>query len=106
MLITFSCKAYANVTLFGDVGQQLLKIMGYKAASSGAISADAVPAVLERLQKAMTYEKERVPSKTAQGNKDADFSDETISLAKRALPLIELLKAAAEDQCNVWWEAK
>lgn len=106
MLITFSCQAYANVTFFGEVGQQLLKVMGYNKAASGAIPADSVPAVLERLNQELIKEKVTTSTTGSQTNADTAFSDESISLAKRALPLIELLKAAATDKCNVWWETK
>lgn len=104
MLVTFSCQAYANVTFFGDVGHQMLKLMGYPASASGAIPAESVPAVLERLSKASA--KEPATANSGKTNGDTDFSDESISMAKRALPLIELLKAAAEEKCNVWWETK
>jgi hypothetical protein len=102
MLITFSCEAYSNVTLFGDVGLQILKMMGYDGKPSGIISADAVPTVLKRLEKAAAPLKEVSTSNHA----DTSFSDEPVSLANRALPVIELLKAAAQDKCNVWWESR
>jgi len=102
MLVTFSCQAYANVTFFGDVGQALLKMMGYSPSASGSIPADAVPTVLEHLKSKVATTKES--SATAQQNSDTDFNDESISLATRALPLLELLKVAAEEKCNVWWK--
>ena len=104
MLITFSCQAYANVTLFGDIGKRLLKMMGYSG-NAGAIPADSLPQVLERLRKAVATEKGSSTTKVG-SNPDTDFGDEPISLANRALPLIELLTAAANDKCNVWWETK
>jgi hypothetical protein len=29
MLVTFSCPAYASITMFGDVAVRLLKLMGH-----------------------------------------------------------------------------
>lgn len=104
MLVTFSCQAYANVTLFGDIGQQLLKIMGYGEKTSGIISAEAVSEVLERLTNAVETDSETSNPASTENNADVSFSDEPVSLANRALPLIELLKAASEEKCNVWWE--
>jgi len=103
MLMTFSCQAYANVTVFGDVGTKLLEMMGCQNAAKGAISADSVPAALERLEEAVEAGKAKQAPKA---NQDAAFGDESVSMASRALPLIELLKSAAQEKCNVWWETK
>ncbi len=101
MLVTFSCQAYANVTFFGDVGQSLIKLMGYSPTASGAIPADSIPMALERLKKTAA-----VSGTEMKTNRDSDFGDEAVSLSKRALPLIELLRAAEQEKCNVWWEIK
>jgi len=50
MLVTFTTKAHADITLFGDIGLAMLKMMGHSATVPGAIPADAVPAALTRLR--------------------------------------------------------
>jgi hypothetical protein len=45
MLVTFSTKAYADITLFGDIALTLLKMMVHSATITGAILAADVPAV-------------------------------------------------------------
>ena len=51
MLVTFSCNAYANITMFGDVAVRLLKmIMGHSGTVPGALLAEDVPAALEHLE--------------------------------------------------------
>ncbi|SEQ85418.1 protein of unknown function [Amphritea atlantica] len=98
MLITFSCPAYANITLFGEVAIRLLKMMGHSETVPGALLADDVPAALARLEKAIA-DGEQTPT-------ESGYDDEPdVNLAHRALPVIELLRAAAKDHCNVMWDS-
>jgi hypothetical protein len=98
MLVTFTTEAYADITMFGDVGLAMLKMMGHSATVPGAIRAEDVPAALERLTAAVNA----TPSAASTSNKDAD--EPNISLRNRALPLIELLKAAAKAGAFVSWK--
>jgi len=100
MLITFKTKAHAGVTMFGDVAKSMLKKMGHSGTIPGAILAEDVPAYLSRLTK--TINADAVDN--SQTNKSA-WDDQSVSQQSRAMPLIELLKAAAEQECDVMWEA-
>ena len=53
MLITFSTKAYADITMFGDVALHLIHLMGHSGSVPGAILAEDVPAALEKLKAAL-----------------------------------------------------
>jgi hypothetical protein len=98
MLVTFTTKAYADITMFGDVALTMLKMMGHSATVPGAILAADVPAALSRLSAAIDAEKASPPV----ADKDAD--EPVVSMAHRALPLINLLAAAAEAERNVMWK--
>lgn len=98
MLITFTTDAYADITLFGDVALAMLEMMGHSATVPGAILAEDVPAALGRLTAAIEAEKASPPIE----DKDAD--EPVVSMAHRALPLIELLAAAAKAKSNVMWK--
>ncbi len=98
MLVTFTTKAYADITMFGDVAVALLKMMGHSGTVPSAILAADVPAALSRLKAAINAGK----AQPAPKSKGAD--DETVSMAHRALPLIELLTAAAKENCDVMWK--
>lgn len=50
MLVTFSCPAFADITLFGDVAIRLLKMMGHSGTVPSALLADDVPAALARME--------------------------------------------------------
>lgn len=108
MLITFKCDAYADITMFGDVAQRLLKMMGHSGTVPSAILAEDVPAALGRLKGAIAVEKSSAAASEPSGNRgpDEDVDDQDVSLAYRALPLIDLLDAAAKAKCNVMWEGK
>ena len=102
MLVTFSCPAYANITMFGDVAVHLLKLMGHSGTVPGVLLADDVPAALARLAAAIEAD-EQLPEPREPGVTEDDES--AVSLPHRALPLIDLLKAAAKEQCNVMWDS-
>lgn len=101
MLVTFSSDAYENITMFGDVAIQLLKMMGHSATIPGAIVAADIPDALARLQQGL--------GKAESKEKNTSVIDETedeepnISLAHRAFPLINMLKSAQKKECDVLW---
>lgn len=98
MLVTFTTEAYADITMFGDVALTMLKMMGHSPTVPGAILAADVPAALSRLTAAIEAGK----ASPQVENKDAD--EPKVSMAHRALPLIELLAAAAKADRNVMWD--
>jgi hypothetical protein len=102
MLVTFSCPACANITMFGDVAVHLLQLMGHSGTVPGALLAEEVPAALERLEAAVAAHKQ-LPEPEDSGRDEDD--EPPVSLSHRALPLIDLLKTAVEDECNVMWDS-
>jgi len=96
MLVTFTSKAYADITMFGDVALALLKMMGNSGTVPSAILAADIPAVLSRLTAAINAEKA--------SSAIEDAGDLAVSMAHRALPLINLLTAAAKENCDVMWK--
>lgn len=105
MLVTFKTEAYANITMFGDVAVTLLKLMGHSGTVPGALMAEDVPAALERLKAAVTeHPQTALDPTTGAGAKD-DGEQPHVSLAHRALPLIQLLSAAAAARVHVLWES-
>ena len=104
MLVRFETKAYATITMFGDVAVALIKLMGHSGAVPGALLAADIPAALARLESAVAAHPELALDP---GNQPAKRGEEQehVSLAHRALPLIELLKAAAARGEHVMWES-
>jgi hypothetical protein len=112
MLVTFSCPAYADITMFGDVAVRLLKLMGQSGHVPGALLAEDVPAALGRLEAAIEADRQKHEAEAAakrqdQGDKKAEKEEEgqpAVDLSHRAFPLIRLLRAAARDEVDVIWE--
>ena len=104
MLVTFSCPAYADITMFGDVAVRLLKLMGHRGTVPGALLAVDLPAALERLEAAVKADKQS-PGPEPEASAQSEGGELAVSLSHRALPLIELLKAAAKVRCDVMWDS-
>lgn len=96
MLVTFTCKAYADITMFGDVAKRLLTMMGHSGTVPSAISAEDVPAALDRLKRAIGAEKVVPTPGMPMDARNDESNQQAVSLRNRALPLIELLAAAAK----------
>jgi hypothetical protein len=104
MLVTFSTKVAADITMFGDVAVALLKLMDQSGEVPGALLGIDVPAALERLKEGIT-----VSGANPAGNppRDADEDEDkappAVTLRQRAHPLIGLLEAAARAKADVMW---
>lgn len=110
MLITFTCQAYADITMFGDIAQDMIKKMGHSDTIPGAILAPDIPAAHARLKASIDSQ----PKKTAiiqltdeqnEFEEPDEFINAPISLANRAMPLLALLAAASKENCHVMWHA-
>jgi hypothetical protein len=88
--------------MFGDVAVRLLKLMGHSGRVPSALLAEDVPAALKLLQTAVENEG-MIP--LPEESEHTEEEEPAISLSHRALPLVELLKAAARDECNVMWDS-
>ncbi|KAA6182030.1 DUF1840 domain-containing protein [Thiohalocapsa marina] len=104
MLITFTTPVHADITMFGDVAKALIHMMGHSGSVPGAILAEDVPRALEKLKAAVARNPES-PLNPARDAEDDDTRGQSVSLAHRALPLIDLLEAAAREEKNVMWSS-
>lgn len=98
MLVTFTTDAHESITMFGDVAQRLIKMMGQSGQVPSAILKQDVAAALQSLLKAIEQEKQSPNS-----SENDDEEEDEISIEHRAYPLINLLQAAIKNQCNVMW---
>jgi len=101
MLVTFTSPAYGDITMFGDVAVQLLKMMGHKGTVPSALYAEDVQPALVCLEAAL---KQSPEPKESMKDEDDDNGAPAVSLSHRALPLLELLRAAVKGKCNVMWD--
>jgi len=107
MLVTFHTKAYANITMFGDVAKQLLELLGHSGTIPSAIKAEDVPAALARLEAALQQRRAADAADLKEGDRRRDDYDapRKVTLSQRAVPLLELLRAAAANNADVMWDS-
>ena len=107
MLIVFKSKAAGDVMMFGDVAYTLMEVMGKAPGPKGIVTAEQLPEAIARLKAAVAQDKaekpvvdhdERIFEKTPEGGKR-----EYVSLARRAVPLIELLEYSLTEEVPVTW---
>ncbi|HSH42772.1 MAG TPA: DUF1840 domain-containing protein [Arenicellales bacterium] len=104
MLVTFSCRAHADITMFGDVAIHLLKLMGHSGTVPSAIRAEDVGEALQRLRAAVEAGAQ-LPEPEEPREDEDDDAERRVSLAHRAMPLIRLLEAAEKAGCDVMWKS-
>ena len=111
MLVRFHSKASAGVTMFADIATELLRCMGTSGMVPGALLARDVPGALRRLRQAVeSSEGERIPQPgRPKQDRPADEQEDDrdaakVNLRTRAYPLVQLLEAAAAEECAVVWE--
>lgn len=106
MLITFGSRAAADVLMLGNIGKQMLEIIGKDAADPrGIVTVEQLPAAISALNAAAQADRA--------GAKPADEEDEDapkgmaapVGLAQRIAPLLELFQYALRDKEPVIWEA-
>ena len=106
MLVTFKTKAHANITMFGDVAVALLKLAGMSGTVPTAILARDIPKVLSTLESGLA-DRAALPEPAGAGGGARDASSDdpdaapVVPLGHRALPLLELLRAANEAGADV-----
>lgn len=103
MLVTFKTTAYADITMFGDAAETLLKLMGQSGNIPGAIMGGDVADAMANLKRELADQP--VPASNDSDGSDDDEKSNRVTLATRAVPLMELLEAAAASKANVMWDS-
>ena len=104
MLITFRCRSYANDTMFDDIALEMIKMMGHSGTVPGSISAQDVPDALSRLTSALSAKNAAEENLHTDVDEEEEQAEPAVSLGRRAFPLIELLKSAIKEECEVMWD--
>lgn len=102
MLVIFTSKSHGDITMFGNVAEHLIGLMGHSGTIPSAIAAKDIPDALARLEKAVALEDAKDTEDAASDNDD-EAAEPPVSLYNRAFPLMEMLTAAIKEDCNVMW---
>ena len=103
MLVQFDSDV-GGLTMLGDTAVQLLRLMGHSGTVPSAILSRDIPAAVDKLERALAQSSAAAPT----GNADESDNEREprISLRQRAFPLIQLLKAAAKQGCDLTWDRR
>lgn len=109
MLITFHSKASPDVMMYKEHARRILDLLG-KDADRGVITAAEAPRAVQTIEKEITESRQHHATADveqdlrAHGDDDNDHENiETVSFSTRAYPLLEMLRQARDQKCDVMW---
>ena len=107
MLTIFKSAPCADLLYFGDVAQALLELMGKAPADQGVITVEQLPDAIARLTAAVAGDRPQhrehlLADETKETDPDGNERPH-VSLTRRALPLLEMLKTALQEKKPVTW---
>lgn len=111
MLITFMSDADADVIMFGEVGEQMLAVIGKDPqAPEGIVTLEQLPLALKALQQAVELDRMALrPPRASWGDDQEDGADakrgSAVGFAQRAVPLLEMLQRSIKEETPVTWQS-
>jgi len=106
MIVRFSTRAGA-LTMHGDAAVALLRAMGHSGTVPGAILAADLPGALASLRSSLE-ELARAAPVASEPSEEGDDEDEDrqppVTLAMRAVPLIDMIETAIARGSDLMWE--
>ena len=108
MLFKFKSKATGDLIMLEPNGRRVLQIIGKDPSATGIILPAQMPAALAALESAITAEEAAIQaaknasSDESKENTNAAMTD-SVSLRRRALPFIELLKNSHSAGVEIVW---
>ncbi|MDP2810268.1 MAG: DUF1840 domain-containing protein [Rhodocyclaceae bacterium] len=108
MMVKFHSLAAGEILMFGDVARRMMELMGKEPIKRGVVTVGQLPGAIARLKAAIAEDKARhadqrdedLPADEADGN---GSRRPYVNLARRALPLVELLERSLEREKPVLW---
>jgi hypothetical protein len=109
MPVTFQSKAYENITMVSKDAAKLLDMMGHSGTVPSALAAGDIPGALERLKTALAAaeakgEAEPEPEENDEQDDTSGRKRDTVGIALRAWPLVQMLEASLAAETAVMWE--
>ena len=108
MIVIFQSQAAGDVMMFGDVAYKMMEIIGKEAVAKGIVTVEQLPDAIACLKAAVSDDKARHANLREE---DLPAFEEApdgtkrsyVSLARRAIPLIELLEWSLKKKVPVTW---
>ena len=103
MIVTFKSPASGDVIMFGDVAKRMMQIMGKDATDKGIITVEQLPDAIAGLKAAIAGDKAQRTTAPDDEEPAAKGLSAPVSLAQRAIPLLELLEWSLKKSKPVVW---
>lgn len=108
MLYKFKSKATSDLIMLGPDAQRLLKLMGSDAGPKGIFTVEQQPEAIAALEAAIAQDEARMAEmlakRVAEGvDVEPAAPKETVSLKRRAQPLLEMLRRSLTAKVDVVW---
>lgn len=110
MLIVFKSQATADVLMFGQAAEAMLKAIGKDPKDhTGIITLEQLPTAIAALQQAIADDKARhAKADDDEDNEDNDDKPSAmvapVSFAQRAVPLLDVMREALANEQPLIWE--
>jgi hypothetical protein len=102
-MITFRSEVGPDVMMFDEVAQRMMVLMGKEHATRGVVTVEQLPAAIAALQQAIAQDRATQRGKPAAEEDDEAPAAAPVSLAQRAVPLVELLEISLARGKPVTW---
>jgi hypothetical protein len=112
MLVTFQSKAAAEVVMYKEHAKRILDLLN-KDVNRGIITASESGLAISKLDAEIAESRRHSGSEEVQrdvaahhsgyGDDNEHEQSEPVSFATRAYPLLEMLRAARKESCDVMW---
>jgi len=104
-VITFQSDASGDVMMFDEVAHRMMDLMGKEHTQRGVVTVEQMPECIARLKAAIAEDRAKAVAQThgEAGEGEESFLAARVSLAQRAIPLVELLERSLERQKPVLW---
>lgn len=104
MIVTFKSAAAGDVIMFGDNAKQMMKLMGKSPDDKGIITVEQLPDAIAGLRAAIDADKAaRQAALDESDDPEKRGMGASVSVAQRAVPLLELLEWAKRKGKPVTW---
>jgi hypothetical protein len=107
MVVKFSTR-FGQLLMLGEPAVALLKLAGHSGTVPSAVLAADLPAFLQRLRHGLELHGEELspppPPRTPGQDDEDEPRDRPISLHLRAVPLLDMIGTAIQNESDLMWE--
>jgi hypothetical protein len=108
MLTIFKSAASGDIAYFGDVAKVMMELMGKEIADKGIVTVEQLPVAIARLEAAIAGDKPQHREHLLTDEPKTEATEDGgerpfVSLTRRALPLLEMLKVSLAEKEPVVW---